>query len=56
LPATLGAIDLKTILDLYNPTKHLDGARYSWDDALRMRKLSRDVLAAILAPEAPGSN
>jgi hypothetical protein len=50
LPAALRAIDLEGILDLYNPTKHLDGTRYSWDDALRMRKCSRDVLSAILEP------
>ena len=50
LPAALRAIDLEGILDLYNPTKHLDGTRYSWDDALRMRKCSRDVLSATLEP------
>jgi hypothetical protein len=56
LPAALGAIDLETILDLYNPTKHLDGTRYSWDDALQMAVLTRAVLSAILEPQVPGSN
>jgi len=50
LPGALRAIDLETILDLYNPTKHLDGTRYSWDDALQMSVLSRAVLSAILEP------
>jgi hypothetical protein len=56
LPAALGAMDLEMIRERYNPTKHLDGTRYSWDDALRMRELSRDVLSAILEPWVPGGN
>ena len=53
LPAALRAIDLETILDIYNPTKHLNGTRYSWDDALQMEKLTRAVLSAILEPWVP---